>query len=392
MRKTKVKTETGIVVEIKATENIPKNDFTENVVKKDFAENLQTSRLRDNPIINEKVVEKKEEKPYISATNTKVYRTVGEPIWKAKPENTDKNTRIYPKKHLQMPIFKEENIETPENKQIEKPILAEKPMVLPAKKEISKEDWAEKLVLQKKPVPVIKEKEITSSIEEVLAPVEKESLEKESVEKESVEKEPIAEISVPETKVKTKTTAKSKKKKKSASTENEAIKEEEVPVYDEPEIWADVKEGDDGKYRVSNYGRVTSSMLHGKTKFIKGKVQKKFCNVIELNKDGKIYGIGISRLVALYFVPNPENKTHVIHIDRNYQNNYYKNLQWVTHKEICERKTWEQRRGKSKISYDYAVQIRKMIDSGIPQHKIAKMFCISSMQVTRIKREENWRR
>ena len=31
-----------------------------------------------------------------------------------------------------------------------------------------------------------------------------------------------------------------------------------------------------------------------------------------------------------------------------------------------------------------------MLQKGVPNVKIAKMFCISDMQVTRIKRGENW--
>lgn len=36
------------------------------------------------------------------------------------------------------------------------------------------------------------------------------------------------------------------------------------------------------------------------------------------------------------------------------------------------------------------IQLKMMLQRGIPQVKIAKLFCISEMQVTRIKRGENW--
>jgi len=34
--------------------------------------------------------------------------------------------------------------------------------------------------------------------------------------------------------------------------------------------------------------------------------------------------------------------------------------------------------------------LKSMLQRGVVQAKIAKMFCISEMQVTRIKRGENW--
>ena len=48
---------------------------------------------------------------------------------------------------------------------------------------------------------------------------------------------------------------------------------------------------------------------------------------------GKKHREYIHRLVALAFIPNPENKRVVNHIDGNKQNNNVSNLEWRTHSE-----------------------------------------------------------
>ena len=55
------------------------------------------------------------------------------------------------------------------------------------------------------------------------------------------------------------------------------------------------------------------------------------CSVQKL--DGTWSSQSVHRLVALAFIPNPENKKCVNHKDGNRINNNITNLEWVTHKE-----------------------------------------------------------
>lgn len=62
------------------------------------------------------------------------------------------------------------------------------------------------------------------------------------------------------------------------------------------------------------------------------KDRKNYLLVMLCDKGRQSYS-RIARLVASAFVPNPQNKSCVNHIDGNKQNNHHTNLEWVTRKE-----------------------------------------------------------
>lgn len=83
-------------------------------------------------------------------------------------------------------------------------------------------------------------------------------------------------------------------------------------------------------YQISSWGRVVNgksgkpaSIWHNNNGYL----------VFRYTRDGKTSHLKLHRLVAEAFVPNPEGKTDVMHIDGNKRNNSYTNLRWADKKE-----------------------------------------------------------
>jgi len=88
-------------------------------------------------------------------------------------------------------------------------------------------------------------------------------------------------------------------------------------------------EGYDG-YSVSNTGKV----LNNKTeKFLEGTIDSRGYLQVKLYKDKKGTLVSKHRLVAIAFIPNPENKPCVDHCNNDKLNNSLENLRWATAQE-----------------------------------------------------------
>ena len=91
------------------------------------------------------------------------------------------------------------------------------------------------------------------------------------------------------------------------------------------EEWKDVI-GYEGLYQVSTLGRVYSK----KTNLYLVQMSKRGYMAVNLYFNRKMSTRTVHRLVALAFIPNPENKPQVNHIDYDRTNNKLSNLEWVT--------------------------------------------------------------
>lgn len=81
-------------------------------------------------------------------------------------------------------------------------------------------------------------------------------------------------------------------------------------------------------YEISNFGNIRN-----KTTLLKIVPNKQGYNIVVLCNGGIRKTINVHRLVAAAFVPNPENKPCVDHIDGDRANNHADNLRWVTYLE-----------------------------------------------------------
>lgn len=103
------------------------------------------------------------------------------------------------------------------------------------------------------------------------------------------------------------------------------------------EIWKDMI-GFEGRYQVSNLGRVRSILSnHGRYQE-KIKVQRprsESCpyRYVQLSVKDQPHHEAVHRAVAKAFIPNPDNKPMVNHIDGNKLNNNACNLEWNTYSE-----------------------------------------------------------
>lgn len=108
------------------------------------------------------------------------------------------------------------------------------------------------------------------------------------------------------------------------------------------EVWKDIKDYE-GLYQVSNLGRIKSLEKEVHNRWGTGSVRKeRIMNPVvgtngyykvSLHREAVIKWFSVHRLMAMAFINNPDNKTHINHKDCNRTNNSLDNLEWCTHAE-----------------------------------------------------------
>lgn len=96
-------------------------------------------------------------------------------------------------------------------------------------------------------------------------------------------------------------------------------------------MWREIKNFEN--YEVNEFGEIRNK----KTKHIlKHSINEKGYHKVILSKNNQKFKTGVHRLVAIAFIPNPNNYKEVNHIDENKSNNHYSNLEWCDRKQNIE--------------------------------------------------------
>lgn len=118
--------------------------------------------------------------------------------------------------------------------------------------------------------------------------------------------------------------------------------------------------GKETDYSVSEDGLVKKDT---KNNYILSQSSQQDYKFVTLRIEGKQKRMRVHRLVAETFIPNPENKPFVNHIDGNRSNNNIKNLEWVTPSENTQHAvaTGLMNNGRKRAVIQYNLQGEKML-------------------------------
>lgn len=163
-----------------------------------------------------------------------------------------------------------------------------------------------------------------------------------------------------------------------------------------PEVFTDIP-GYEG-YQVSNYGRVKNNKTG---KILKPYLTRGYLRVSLYNDSGRKCKL-VHRLVAEAFLPNPDNKSDVNHINGCKTDANVCNLEWITASENMSHahqnglrpkiNTQGEKNGFSKLTEIQVIQIKQLLADGkYTQKTIGSQFNVSKHTIKDIKSGRRWR-
>lgn len=165
------------------------------------------------------------------------------------------------------------------------------------------------------------------------------------------------------------------------------------------EIWKDVP-AYEGIYQVSNLGNIRSLKYNNtqEVKLLKLKLRYPGYLYVNLSKNNKQKKYNVHRLVASAFIPNPNDKKEVNHINGKKTDNALINLEWATKKEneyhamINNLKASHERHGGAKLTKIQVADIREINRAGLFTRKeIAEEYSVTPEMIGNIVNYKNWK-
>lgn len=172
------------------------------------------------------------------------------------------------------------------------------------------------------------------------------------------------------------------------------------------EEWRDI-EGYEGRYQVSNLGRVKSlTRINPQNHLLKERIRKAASDkndyqIVNLCKDGIVKLYKVHRLVGEAFLDNPDGLPQINHKDGNKRNNDVSNLEWASASQNVQHafdtglkysrsiSSYGEKNPHCKVTDAQCDEIRHMKENGnYTNRRLAEIFGIGTSQISRILRGE----
>lgn len=149
------------------------------------------------------------------------------------------------------------------------------------------------------------------------------------------------------------------------------------------------------KKKIPGYSRYTITQCGNVFGVRNRKLKTSNCNgypVVTISRDDKKKTtIGVHRLMALTWIPNPLNLPVVDHKNGNREDYSLSNLRWVTQKENMQSAYYDRNQPSAILSVAKVNKIKALLSQGVSSGEIAKQYGVKTQTISSIRRGKIWK-